>query len=276
MCPYVPYVFKNYLHVQKPPLMKKTLLFILLSFASHLYAQINESDTLYLQQFTALTGNVQTGNFKAFGLRAKLDVAIAPSNSFAFKTQNTYRYQSFFDRKVDNEFRNRNFIYLFQHRRFYPFAMAFLSGNFRRKIDFRYFTGAGITWQALQKPKHTLKLSVAGVYESTQFSENTYNFSAYDGSDVLQIWRATFRLFGKHTLAHNRLRLYYEAFAQPALREQNNYRWHTEVGMDFPIWKGLSINALFMYDHENVTIKTVKQNDLIASFGLSYTGKLKG
>ena len=255
--------------------MKKTLLFILLQFAAHLYAQINESDTLLLQHFTAITGNVQTGNFKAFAFRARLDASFAPSNVFAFKTQNAYRYQSFFERKVDNEFSNRNFVYLFQHRRVYPFAMAFLSGNFRRKIDFRYFTGAGLTWQMVQQQKHTIKFSASGVYESTRFSESTYNFQEYNGAQNLDTWRATFRFFGKHNLFRNKLRLYYEAFAQPSIEKRNNYRWHTEAGLDFPIWKGLSINALFMYDHENVTISTVKQNDLIATFGLSYSGKKK-
>lgn len=253
--------------------MKKTLIFTFLLASSRLFAQINESDTLFLQHYTSLTGNAQTGNFKAFAFRVKLDASIAPSDIFAFKTQNSYRYQSFFGRKVDNEFSNRNFVYLFQHRRFYPFAMAFLSGNFRRKIDFRYFSGAGISWQPVRQRKHTLKISVSGVYESTQFSGNVFNFSEYDGSTKLNTWRATFRLFGKHTILNNKLRVYYEAFAQPSLENRNNYRWHTEAGIDFPLWKGLSLNALILYDHENVTIKTVKQNDLIASIGLSYTGK---
>lgn len=249
-----------------------TLAFLLCGLLSYtLSAQINESDTLLLQHYTALTGNVQTGNFKAFAFRAKYDLATTPSTSWAFKTQNTYRYQSFFGRKVDNEFSNRNFAYLHPHHRFYPFAMAFLSGNFRRKINFRYFTGVGLTWQALRQRHHVLKLSTSAVYEQTRFAANTYNFTEYDGPDRIGTWRATLRLFGKHTLAANRLRLYYEAFWQPSVQSANNYRWHTEVGLDFPVWKGLSLNASFLYDHENVTARSVQQNDLIATFGLSYT-----
>lgn len=257
--------------------MKKLFLLLFLCFAlsKPLAAQINESDTLLLQHFSSLTGNAQTGNFKAFALRAKVDASLAPSDAFAFKTQNTYRYQSFFDRKVDNEFSNRNFVYFHPYRRVYPFAMAFLSGNFRRKINFRYFTGAGATWQVLRQAQHTLKVSASGVYESTRFADHTYNYPDYNGASMLDTWRTTFRLFGKHTLAHRKMRLYYEAFYQPSLEKSNNFRWHTEVGLDFPVWKGLSLNALFMYDHEHVTIRTVKQNDLIATFGLSYTGKYK-
>lgn len=253
--------------------MKKILFFVLLVYGTNLSAQLNESDTILLQHFSSLTGNIQTGNFKAFTLRARLDATLAPNNTFALKTQNAYRYQTFYGKKVDNEFSNRNFIYLYQHRRLYPFAMAFLSGNFRRKIDFRYFTGAGVTWQVIHQPMHVLKFSASGVYESTHFSEVTYNFPEYNGTDRLNTWRATFRVFGKHAMMRKKLRLNYEAFVQPSLEKQNNYRWHTEVGLDLPIWKGLSINALFMYDHENVTINSVKQNDLIASFGISYSGK---
>ena len=117
--------------------------------------------------------------------------------------------------------------------------------------------------------------ALAGVYESTQFAGSTFNYAEYNGSDKIDTWRATFRLFGKHALAANRLRLYYEAYAQPSLENRNNFRWHTEVGLDFPVWKGLNINALLLYDHENVTISTVKQNDLIATVGLSYMGKVK-
>lgn len=255
--------------------MKKTLVLALLLCASSLAAQLNESDTLLLQHFSALTGNVQTGNFNAFAIRVRSDASWAPTNQFAFKTQNSYRYQSFFERKVDNEFSNRNFAYFFQHRPLYPFAMAFLSGNFRRKIDFRYFAGAGMTWQVLQRPKNTLKFSASGVYESTRFSGNQYNFDRYNGADELNTWRATFRFFGKHALAANKLRLYYEAYYQPSLQAADNYRWHTEIGLDFPVWKGLSINALLMYDHENVTMLNVKQNDLMATFGISYSDKIR-
>lgn len=117
--------------------------------------------------------------------------------------------------------------------------------------------------------------ALAGVYESTQFAGSTFNYAEYNDSDKIDTWRATFRLFGKHTPAAQRLRLYYEAYAQPSLEKRNNFRWHTEIGLDFPAWKGLNINAILLYDHENVTIRTVKQNDLIATFGLSYTGKVK-
>ena len=67
----------------------KTLIFI--SMCQSAFAQINESDTLFLQHATALTGSLQTGNIEAVALRLKADVSLAPAPVWALKTQNSYR-----------------------------------------------------------------------------------------------------------------------------------------------------------------------------------------
>lgn len=239
------------------------------------FGQINESDTLLLQHASALTGSLQTGNIEAVALRLKADVSLAPSQWWALKTQNSYRYQEFFKRKADNDFYNRNFLYLWQQRRVYPFAMAFVSTNFRRKIDFRYFAGAGATWQLVRQPGHTVKTALSGVYESTRFAASVYNYPEYDGSEKIETWRATFWLFGKHALLNKHLRLYYEAYVQPSLERGNNFRWQTEIGLEWPFWKGLSFTANYVFTHENVVVSSVKQDDRLLTFGVSYTGNIK-
>lgn len=238
-------------------------------------AQINESDTLLMQFATAFTGSVQTGNIEAIALRAKADFSFAPTNAWAFKTQNSFRYQEFYDNKADNDLYSRNFFYLWQHRRVYPFAMAFVSTNFRRKIDFRYFAGGGATWQLLRRPGQTVKTALSGVYESSRFTTDTYNYPEYDGSDEINTWRVTAWLFGKHTLAGGHLRLYYEAFLQPSLEHRNNFRWQTEVGLEWPVWKGLSFAANYLFTHENIVAGSVKPDDRLLTFGVSYTGNIK-
>lgn len=237
-------------------------------------AQINESDTLLMQFATTLTGSAQTGNIEAIALRAKADFIFAPANVWAFKTQNSFRYQEFYGNKADNDLYSRNFFYLWQHRRVYPFAMAFVSTNFRRKIDFRYFAGGGATWQLLRRPGHVLKTALSGVYESTRFAGKAYNYPEYDGSEKIETWRTTFWLFGKHALVNKHLRLYYEAFVQPSLERGNNFRWQTEIGLEWPFWKGLSFTANYVFTHENVVVSNVKQDDRLLTFGVSYTGKI--
>ena len=254
----------------------KFILFLLFCCLLHnnLVAQLNESDTLLAQYNTALAGNLQSGNLEAIAVRLKADFSFAPTSLWAFKTQNTYRYQEFFDNKADNDFSSRNFLYLWQRRRIYPFAMVFISTNFRRKIDYRYFSGAGATWQLVRQPNHTMKMALAGVYESTRFAGNTYNYSEYNGSKNIDTWRASAWFFGKHTLADNHLRIYYEAFVQPSLKQSGNFRWQTEIGLEWPVWKGWSITANYLFTHENVVVSTVKTDDRLLVFGISYSGKM--
>jgi len=251
----------------------KVLIFTLM--CQHAFAQINESDTLFLQYNTALTGNLQTGNIEAAAMRLKADFSLAPSPTWAVKTHNSYRYQEFFERKADSDFYSRNFLYLWQQRRVYPFAMAFVSTNFRRKIDFRYFTGIGATWQLVRLPGHTMKTALSGVYESTRFAASAYNYPEYDGSEKIETWRATFWLFGKHALLNKHLRLYYEAYVQPSLERSNNFRWQTEIGLEWPFWKGLSFTANYIFTHENIVASNVKQDDGLLTFGIAYNGKVK-
>ncbi|MBK8922021.1 MAG: DUF481 domain-containing protein [Saprospirales bacterium] len=236
----------------------------------HVFGQINESDTLRLQYRTALTGNLQSGNLEALTLIGRLDLSVAPSRRWALKTQNAARYQAFYGRKADNDFLSQNFVYAGQQHTFYPFVMAFLLGNFRRKINFRWIAGPGVTWQVLRRPGQVMKLSAAAVYESTDFAGQTFNYPVYDGSGHIGTWRATFRLFGQHRLLQQRLLLFYEAYVQPSVEQSENFRWLADGGVELPLWKGLSFTTHFTYTHENVVIRPVKSGDMILSFGFSF------
>lgn len=255
--------------------VKTTFLLLYWVLCSRLSAQLNESDTLLLQYNTALAGSLQTGNVEAVAVRLKADFSFAPTSLWAFKTQNTYRYQEFYTRKADNDFSGRNFFYLWQRHQVYPFAMVFISTNYRRKIDFRYFTGAGATWQVVRTPRHTVKVALSGVYESTRFAGDTYNYAEYNGSENIDTWCASAWLMGKHTLVDNRLRLYYEAFVQPSLEQNGNFRWQTEIGLEWPVWKGFSGTINYIFTHENVVVSTVKADDRLLTFGIAYIGKIK-
>lgn len=254
--------------------LKTTFLLLFWLIGVRISAQINESDTLFFQYNTALSGNLQTGNLEAFALRLKADFSYAPTRHWAFKTQNAYRYQEFFKFKVDNDFNSRNFFYLGQQRRVYPFAMAFVATNFRRKIDFRHFTGAGVTWQIVRAPGHSVKMALSGVYESTRFADNEFNYPEYDGANRIETWRASAWLFGKHLLWSRRLRIYYEIFVQPSLQNADNFRWQAETGIEWPLWKGLGLTANYVFTRENVTVRTVKAKDGLLTFGIVYNGKI--
>jgi hypothetical protein len=233
------------------------------------YAQINESDTARFQARIVASGNWQTGNVEMFAMRGKVDMAVLPTRSLAFKTQNAYLYQEFFKRKADEDFFSRNFIYFQPTRTIYPFMMAFVSTNFRRNIDFRYFVGAGATWQIIKTKNHLTKIALSGVYEETNFKKTTFNELAYNGQEHIKTWRATAWLFGKHHLLQNKLIFHYDCYIQPSLERNDNFRWQAETGFDIPFYKGFNFTTNFIYTYESVVVETAKTDDAIITFGIS-------
>jgi Protein of unknown function, DUF481 len=137
------------------------------------------------------------------------------------------------------------------------------------------FAGAGITYQFLNKTYHVIKLSANAVYETNRFKGTVYNYSKYNGSNKINLWRGTLFAGGWNYLLNKKLRFYYDAYWQPAFNDKNNYRTQFDIGLDFPIWKGLNFNALYTFTHENVTIVNIKQEDKILTFGLAYNLKIK-
>lgn len=238
-------------------------------------AQLNESDTVRFQLRTGLTGNYQQGNVNILTIRSRIDLSLSPGKDFVFKSQNNGLYQAFSDVKADNDFYSRNFIYYKPKKKVYPFGIAYISTNYRRKIDLRIFSGAGITWQVLNKSNLVIKLSAGAVYEASTFQGAQYNYAVYNGANSIKLWRGTLYAAGWHYLLDKHLRLFYDAYWQPAFNDKNNYRTQYEMGIDFLVWKGLSLNALYSFTHEQVTIFKVKQDDRILTFGLAYSIKIK-
>lgn len=251
------------------------MIIMLLLSLGKIFAQLNESDTLRFQLRASLSGNYQQGNVVYFALRSKLDLTFAPYKKWVLKSQNNSLYQAFFSQKADNDIFSRNFLYYNPRGRIYPFAIAYVSSNFRRKINNRYFAGAGATWQAVNTKNHVLKFSASAVYEATKFNADTYNYDEYNGNSNINLWRGTLYLAGQHYLFERQIRLFYDAYWQPSFDNADNYRTQADAGMDFPVWKGVSMSILYTLTHEHVVAQNIKQEDKILSFGLAYNFKRK-
>jgi hypothetical protein len=236
-------------------------------------AQLNESDTTRFQLRAALTGNYQQGNVEVLNIKSKLECSFSPHKNWVIKSQNSSLYQAFYSVEADNDIFSRNYLYYNPQQKVYPFAIGYISTNYRRKIGNRYFAGAGVSYQVIATNKNVLKLSASTVYETTNFNSNIYNYNEYNGYDKINLWRGTLYVAGWHYLLQRHIRLYYDAYWQPAFNNSNNYRVQVDIGADFPIWKGFSFNALYAFTHENVVIEKVKQEDKILTFGLAYNLK---
>lgn len=237
------------------------------------YAQLNESDTIKLQLRVGLSGNCQSGNVALLSIRGRLDMSFMPIKNWVFKTQNSHLYQEFYNVQADNDLFSRNYLYFKPQQKVYPFAMMYASTNYRRKIDSRYFAGAGLTYQLVNRKYNLVKTSASVVYEESKFNGTKYNFESLNGKNQLNIWRSTFYIAGLHQIINNKLKLYYNAFWQGAFSDVNDYRTQLDVGLDFQIWKGLSFNMLHTFTHENVVISKIKQEDQIITFGFAYNFK---
>jgi hypothetical protein len=250
--------------------MKNLFLFCIIFFPFFTYAQVNESDTLRLQSRISTTGAWQTGNVEIFTLRGKLDFSTAIHQKIVFKSQNSYLYQEFFNRRADEDLFSRNFLYYNPQAKVYPFAIGFIATNFRRQIDLRYFVGAGVTWQVLRQKNHLIKLALSGIYEKTNFTTTTFNKAEYNGQNQITTWRATLWLFGKHSLLNNKLILHYDCYFQPSVSQTDNLRWQAEIGADVPLYKGFSFTTNYIYTNESIVTVKQKIYDNILIFGLSY------
>jgi hypothetical protein len=151
--------------------------------------------------------------------------------------------------------------------------MAFVSTNYRRGIGGRWFAGGGGTWQLMRHKNTTLKLSASIVYEQTRFKTRFYNEPAYNGSEQINIWRATGYISGLHQFFQQRMRFYYTVYCQPGFNDTHNLRWQLDAGIDLPVWKGLNATMVYSYTFEEVVPVTVKQVDRLLTVGVSYQFK---
>ncbi|CCH00736.1 hypothetical protein FAES_2727 [Fibrella aestuarina BUZ 2] len=234
-------------------------------------AQLAESDTARLQVRISLAGNVQQGNVAATAVRSKFDLVVSPTRYWAFKSQNASLYQAFYGLRADNDLFSRNYLYYRPDRRVYPFGIAYVSTNYRRKIDLRYFAGAGLTLRLIRSPENGLRVSAGGVYETSRFMGTTFNEPRYNGASSIALWRATTWLGGWHTLLDGHLRIYYDAYYQPAFSDANNARWQYDVGVDFPVWRGLTVTLLYTATHEQLVVTAIRPDDRLLTMGLAYT-----
>ncbi len=244
--------------------------FLLHFFSFSVLGQLNESDTARFQLRAGLTGAMQKGNVELVVIRSRLEMVTNTEKAFVFKSQNNSLYQEFSGFKADNDINSRNYGYYRPFRKFYPFSMLYFQTNYRREIDCRWFGGLGYTWQVLQKPRSTIKLSGSLVYESTRFRSDQFNESTYNGTDQISLARATLYLAGWHKIADSKLRLYYSAYWQPGLDSTPNHRFQLDLGLDIPLWKGLNAALQYSFFKEQVVTSSVLQEDRILTFGLSY------
>lgn len=64
-------------------------------------------------------------------------------------------------------------------------VLAFMSTNFRRRIDLLYLTGVALTYKILQEKKKWFKVCLTSEYKHTKFTETDFNINKFDGQSTI-------------------------------------------------------------------------------------------
>ena len=249
--------------------MYKLLFCLFICFPLTLSAQINESDTLKTKASLSLSGFYQYGNVQTKIFRAQSEVSFYPWNKAVFKTNNSYVFQEFGKQKADEDVLSLNFLYLNPEKKIHPFLLGFVSTNFRRRIDLRFLTGGGVTYQIVESKNEWLKVSISGEYEQTDFASSDFNRDEFDGKREINTFRGTIWISGRYQLFDDKVIFSHESYYQPSLEYSNNYRWRADLKLELPIWEFLNFNINYLRTFESVVIENQKQRDEFLTFGFT-------
>lgn len=248
--------------------MKKILLMLLFTGCG-IFAQVKDKDSIKLRMDLSLTGFWQGGNVETLIFRAanKFDYQFA--KNVKFRSQNSYVLQEFGRVKADEDILSLNFVNINTHKRLHPLALAFFSTNFRRKIDYRYIVGGGLSYQLLKKKKHNIIMSLTGEYEHTDFETTDFKIDDYDGYTAINTWRSTLWFQGEHQLFSGKMIFKHEFYFQPSLQDSDNFRWRGDVSLELPIWDFLNFKINYYRTYESVVVEPQLPMDEFLTFGFT-------
>uniref|UniRef100_A0A832DN39 DUF481 domain-containing protein n=1 Tax=Ignavibacterium album TaxID=591197 RepID=A0A832DN39_9BACT len=237
-------------------------------FGQFSFAQLTESDTSKLSWKLSTNGSWLTGNVERVLILSSAEITVI-EEPFAIRSSNTYQYGTINKKLTENDLFSRNFFYLFPKNEVYPYLMGWIESNKRRNFSFRYQIGPGFSWGFINDESSSIKISFTATYEMTNYKSSLYSNTKYDGDEDLDLFRGTIRLFGKHHLFENKIRLVYEAWGQQALDDKDNYRFYGNMVLEFPFTKLLSFITGYNYYYERVVVAGVKPRDSFLFFGIS-------
>lgn len=242
--------------------------FAVLIFGQIAFAQLTESDTSNFSWKLSSNGSWLTGNVERLLILSSADITII-EEPLAFRSSNTYQYGTVGKKLTENDLFSRNFLYLFPVNEVYPYLMGWIETNKRRNFSLRYQIGPGFSWGVIRDESSTIKISFTTTYEMTNYRNSVYSDEKYNGENKIDLFRGTIRLFGKHLLFENKIKLAYEGWGQMAFEDKDNYRLYGNIVVEYPLTKLLSFRTGYNFYYESVVLSGVKPRDSFLFFGVS-------
>ncbi|MFN3873442.1 MAG: DUF481 domain-containing protein [Ignavibacterium sp.] len=242
--------------------------FAILIFGQLAFAQLTESDTSNFSWKLSSNGSLLTGNVERLLIISSADVTII-YEPFAFRSSNIYQYGTVGKKLTENDLFSRNFLYLFPKNEVYPYLMGWIETNKRRNFSLRYQIGPGFSWGFIKEESSTVKISFTATYEMTNYRNTVYSDEKYNGENTINLFRGTIRIFGKHLLFDNKIKLAYETWGQRAFEDKDNYRLYGNIVVEYSLTKLLSFRTGYNFYYESVVLSGVKPRDSFLFFGVS-------
>jgi Protein of unknown function, DUF481 len=256
--------------------MRIALFVMFVAMNVKLVAQNQSRDTTRYDLHVASTFILSGGNLERSVTQNRLWGSVGNSK-IELVTENSYRYGRNFTRVVENDLLTRNYIRFFPHNKLYGFVLGTYEDNFRRSIENRWQLGGGGAYNFYQKKRDFLRMSIAMVYDESKYKTDVFNITDYNGSENINETRGIIRFGGIQTILKNHLVLRHDTWVMLGLANSQNYRWHSLIGLQIPIYKGLAMKTDFDYSYESVTVGSnnpfgypSSTSDWIFSFGFSY------
>lgn len=231
-------------------------------------AQIIESDTARFQLKLAVTGFLQTGNVEVLNLRSTAEGGIRLGKVAYFKSQNNFLYQEFSGFKADADIISQNFMYYKPHRKFYPYLLSFLSSNYRRGIEFRQFSGIGMTYGLLKSDAIRIKLSANTVYETNKYLSANYNVTDFNGNTKINTWRLSGYFDLGYQFKFGLIHVNY--WIMPSLESNQLLRQQCDFSLSLKLYKRLNFLTNVRYTYESLVLRNSKNDDFFMGYGLQF------
>jgi hypothetical protein len=215
------------------------------------------------------TGTLSLGNVERLLLIAKGELKHR-TDRFGMITSNTYRAGTIRQRKTEDDIISKNYFYLGPDRQFYPYQLTWLERNWRRRIDFHYQVGLGVTFVPVKLERQLFKISLTAIHERTYFRASNFRHDPTAESSQIESWRGRVRVFGRHELFGDRASWHYEFWAQQSPFKSYDRRYYFETTLEIPLVKKFSLELALNYLWENIALEEVQQHDLFLTFGASW------
>ena len=136
-----------------------------------------------------------------------------------------------------------------------------IEGSHLRFIDHRFQIGIGPSVNILDSISSHLNINDVLLYDNTEFYYNENHYSTIRNST---------RIKGYHRLIKKKLLLIHETFIQPSILDINNFRFKTNISMELPIDKHISLKFTIIESYDSIVYPSKKNNDFQATFGIAF------